>query len=147
MARRAFAETLEDPVAEDRHEVPVHARATQRVVLDVVVGYARSGHGAGNSDAFEMRVDGDGQPEFVDCLPHRVVHRVAVRDACRSGQEDTDELVACAHSSNLGGGRLRVLRRYDEHPSKPWLFLEPAFEEELVVRGAELRSQLRVRKE
>ena len=121
--------------------------AAQRVVLDVVVGYARSGDGAGDPDAFEVRVNADDQPELVDGFPHRVVHRVAVWDACRTGEEDTDELVASAHSSNLGGGRLRILRRYHQHPSKPWLFLEPALEEELVVRGGELRGQLRVRKE
>ena len=89
----------------------------------------------------------DGEPQLVDRLPDRVVHRVAVRDARRPWEEDADELVTSAHSSNLGGGRLRVLRWDDEHPSQPWLFLEPSFEEEFVVRGAELRGQLRVREE
>ena len=94
-----------------------------------------------------MRVHTDGQSELVDCLPDRVVDGAPVRDACCSGQEDTDELVASAHSPNLVGGRLRVLCRDDEHPPEPWFFLEPALEEEFVVRGAELRGQLRVREE
>ena len=131
-------EALEDPVAEDRDEVPVHAAPAERVVLDVEVGVARGGDRAGDADALVVGVHDHGQRELVGGLPDRVVHRIAVGDARSAGQEDAHELVAPADAPDLLRRLRGVLRRDRDQPAQPRLGLEVVLEQPVVVRAREL---------
>ena len=125
--------------------MPVHAAPAERVVLDVEVGIAGGGHGAGDADALVVGVHDDGQRELVGGLPDRVVHRVAVRDARAAGQEDAGELVAPADAPDLLRGLVRILRRDRDQPAQPRLGLQVVLEHPVVVRARELGREHRVR--
>ena len=124
--------------------MPVHPRAAERVVLDVVVGHPRRGDGRGDAHALVVRVHRDGKAELVGGRPQRVVHGVAVRDARTPRQEHPDELVATAEPADLVGRCLGVLRGHDEHPAQARLLLQPVLEQPVVVGAAEPCREVRV---
>ncbi len=141
-------EPLEDAVAEDRDEVPVHPRSAEGVVLGVEVGHSGSRDRPGDPDALEVGVNDRREPEVVARRPDRVVHRVSVRDPRRAREEDADELVPLAEPPDLGAppprgtGRARRARPRSRGSRSSQLLEQP-----VVVRGAELRREMAVRED
>src|ERR671925_271869 len=137
--RRQYGMALEDAVAEDRHEVAVHARTAQRVVLDVVVGISGSRDGTRDPDPLEVGVHGDRERELRAGAPERLVDRTPVGDPRSAGQEHAHELFTGPEPADLLRRRFRMLWRNNQQATHPWLLLQIALQQPVVVTPAQPR--------